>query len=336
MSNNIMKSFLKKIRKFSSLQKKNLQKLFTKLENKEMKNGCGAHDIDANRLIKIGGGTHKKLNTKGSPFQTVNSSLNSLRNLNETQLKKVHRRIHGGGKASYTIIACRKVDEPREHAINEMDHKGVRLATVVTLNGVDVKKTTQAFRNAIGRIIKINSKSFNGEICGVSMRNQNVVNEMNHPSFGHSDCIKMIYNGSHDPNTASNHDVSQIVVLNDDANQAMNCKHLKHEINNEAKTFGELFHQPRKCDRQNSCMFNAIMNYYENSFEKSNHKNLTYNMLCGIVGKKEKKRDNAVSVSEIKKFFEKCKLGLTVYDSMYSLVDKFTPYYVCCDELRRW
>ena len=92
MSNNIMKSFLKKFRKFSCLQKKNLQKLFTKLENKEMKNGY-AYNINTNRLVKIGGRTYNKLNVKGSPFNTINRSINSLRNLNESQLKRVYRKI---------------------------------------------------------------------------------------------------------------------------------------------------------------------------------------------------------------------------------------------------
>eukprot|EP00466_Bigelowiella_natans_P002722 jgi/Bigna1/130373/aug1.11_g5081 len=324
MSNDMMKSFLENFGKFSSLQKKNLQKLFAEIENKEMKNGCGCN-IDTNRSVEIGGGTCNELSVEGSPFEVVNGSLNSFRNLNESQLKKTHGTICGGSNASFAIFVHRKVDEERKHAVNEFNHKGLRLANVMTINGVVLKKTTQAFRNAIGRFVKIKSKSFDGQVCGVSMRNQNMAEEMNDPSFEHGDHIKIICNGSHDSESSSDHDVSQIVVKDDDDNVAMNCKHLECEIDQDAKTFGEPFHQPKKCNRENSCMFNAIVNSHEKSFEKSRCKNLAHDALCNIVGKKEKKKDNAIALAEIKKFFEKYKLGLTVYDNMHNLVDKFAP-----------
>eukprot|EP00466_Bigelowiella_natans_P019481 jgi/Bigna1/144381/aug1.87_g19089 len=319
-----MKSFLKKFRKFSSLQKKNLQKLFTKIENKEMKNGHGCN-IDTNRSVEIGGRTCNELNVKGSPFEVVNGSLNSFGNLNESQLKKTHRTICGGTNASCTIFVHRKVDEERKHAVNEFNHEGLRLASVMTVNGVVLKKTTQAFGNAISRFVKIKSKSFDGQICGVSMRNQNMAEEMQHPSFDCSHHIKIIHNGSCGSESPSDHDVGQIVVKDDNDNVAMNCKCLKHEINQDAKTFGDPFHQPEKCKRENSCMFNAIVNSCEKSFEKFGHKNLTHDALCDIVGKKEKKKDDAITLAEIKKFFEKHKLGPTVCDNVHNLVDEFAP-----------
>eukprot|EP00466_Bigelowiella_natans_P009304 jgi/Bigna1/137310/aug1.38_g12018 len=265
---------------------------------KTLKKTGHGYNIDTNRLVKIGGRTYKKLNVKGSPFEVVNSSLNSFRNLNESQLKKTHRTICGGTNTSCAIFVHRKVDEERKHAINEFNHEGLRLANVMTINGVVLKKTTQAFRNAIGRFVKIKSKLFDRQICGVLMRNQNMAEEMNNPSFEHSDHIKIIHNGSYDSKSSSNYDVSQIVVKDNNNNVAMNCKYLECEINDEAKTFGELFHQPKKHYRENSCMFNAVVNSHEKSFEKSRHENITHDALCNIVGKKEKKKEKCHYISK--------------------------------------
>lgn len=93
----------------------------------------------------------------------------------------------------------------------------------------------------------------------------------------------MIYDGSHDAKSLSDYEISKIIAKNNNDNVAMNCKYLKCDINEDAKTFGELFHQPKKYNRQNSCMFNAIMNCYEKSFEKSDHKDITYNVLCKMI-----------------------------------------------------
>ena len=319
-----MKSFIRKVRYFTSVQKGNLKKLFKKIENKEIKEGY-AYNIISNRLVKKSGRTYKKLNKSNPAFFTVNKNLNSLLNMNNTGLKKIQNTIFGGSNTSYTIMLYRMVDNPRKHAINEFDHKGLRLATVSTINGVVLKKTTARFRSKLDEFINLDSKTFDKFIYPILMKNNTMLEEMNRPTWDYNDYIKIIYNGSYDEKKLTNYEVSQIQLKDNTTNKAISYKYLKYDINQDAKTFGELFNQKKLHDRSNSCMLNEIMNTYEKYFEKSRYKNLTYNALCNLVGKKERKKDNVVKIDEIKTFFKKYKLGLIVYDSMYNIVYNYKP-----------
>ena len=319
-----LKKYVKKIGRFTGVDRANMKKLFTKLQNKKMKKGY-AYNLKSNRMIKIGGRAYKKLNKKNSSFKILNDKIDVLMQLNNKNLKKVYNRIYGGGLTSYTVFVYRIVGNPRKHATNESNFKGKRIALVATHNGITIRKTTKFFRNSLDKMIRIQSNKMMKYIAPVLMRDGNMAEVMISQSFNYSHYIKIIQNGSISNSSLTNYEVGQVVLRNSKTNMYLNNKYINYELNSEAKTFGELFYKPAKYENDDSCMVDAIMNKYEECFQKSRYKNLTYGLLCKILNIEEKKSGNAISLENAKQFFKKYKLGLIAYDTSYNKVYEYKP-----------
>ena len=125
---------------------------------------------------------------------------------------------------------------------------------------------------------------------------------------------------------------------NDTNNQAVISKYINYNINNEAKTFGELFKRkyiPYVNDNYkfNSCFINVIINDYKLNFDKLDkhgvrlYKELTYERLFKLLDIEDNKHDNiGLSIDRaIDKFYSFYKIGLNIIDPEGILIFEYIP-----------
>lgn len=120
------------------------------------------------------------------------------------------------------------------------------------------------------------------------------------------------------------------------APRAICHKDISYELNKKATTFGEMFDiqfNQYTIDnfKANSCYINTIVDTWHDPFEKrkSDGKRmfveLTYELVCQIIGLKYKDQDLGASIHESKKFFEKFRLGLDVINEFSEILFSYRP-----------
>ena len=118
--------------------------------------------------------------------------------------------------------------------------------------------------------------------------------------------------------------------------QAICRSDISYQINEQAKDFSELFgiHLDQYTIdnfKANSCYLNLIVNTWHDAFDKRRPNGqrkfaeLTYDVICNIIGISNKNQDIGISIKESKKFFEKFRLGLDVVNVYGQLLDVYRP-----------
>jgi len=125
---------------------------------------------------------------------------------------------------------------------------------------------------------------------------------------------------------------------NSDNNVAIYSKYVEYEINQDAKSFKELFMKKKidyvqKFQKFNSCFLNCIINDYKKAFDitksdgKRMYKELTYEYLMSLLDVETNKEDNiGISVNRAyDNFYSKFKLGLDILDESGILIYSKRP-----------
>ena len=125
-------------------------------------------------------------------------------------------------------------------------------------------------------------------------------------------------------------------LFNSVSAQAICRNDISYEINKQAKRFGELFGihlEQYTIDnfKANSCYLNLIVNTWHDSFNKRRPNGqrkfaeLTYDVICNIIGISNKNQDIGISIKESKLFFKKYRLGLDVVNVYGQILDTYRP-----------
>jgi len=95
---------------------------------------------------------------------------------------------------------------------------------------------------------------------------------------------------------------------------------VEYNYNVEANDFKDILQiQKNVEDLPNSCLYNYLYQYHKQI------KNFTHDTLCDVLGIEKKENDIGISFNQAKKFFEKYRVGLVVYDRNQKIISSYTP-----------